>query len=62
MSAAGLLPALRDAFSERPIWREFSPHQLCVLLYLYAYTAEPADEFEIAAALPFAIEDFEGAA
>jgi len=60
--SAGVLPILREAFSQRPEWRGYSPHQLSVLMFLHGYTTEPADELEIAAALPFAYEDFEGAA
>jgi hypothetical protein len=55
------LPTLREAFSHRPEWREFSPHQLSVLMFLYGYSPEPLEEFEIGAALPFALEDSEGA-
>jgi hypothetical protein len=59
---AGVLPILREAFSQRPEWRGFSPRQLSVLMFLHGYTTEPTEEFEIAAALPFALEDYEGAA
>ena len=59
---AAVLAALRDAFSERPDWRGFSPHQLSVLLFLHGYTSEPAEDFDVEAALPFALEDREGAA
>jgi hypothetical protein len=62
VSAAGVLHILREAFSQRPDWRDFSPRQLSVLMFLHGYTTEPAEEFEKAAALPFALEDFEGAA
>lgn len=62
MSTAGVLPVLRQVFSERPERRDFSPRQLSVLMFLHGYTTEPAEEFEIAAALPFALEDYEGAA
>jgi hypothetical protein len=60
MSAA--LPILREAFSQRPDWRGYSPRQLSILLYLYGYTTEPEEELAIATALPFALEDLEGAA
>jgi hypothetical protein len=60
--SAGVLSILREAFSQRPEWRDFSPRQLSVLMFLHGYTSEPAEEFAIAAALPFALEDFEGAA
>jgi hypothetical protein len=62
MSAGGVLPILREAFSQNPEWRNRSPRQLSILMFLYSYTAEPEEEFEIAAALPFALEDLEGAA
>jgi hypothetical protein len=57
-----ILPTLREAFSQRPDWRRFSPHQLCVLMFLYGYSPEPLEEFDIEAALPFALEDWKGAA
>ena len=62
MSAADVLVALRCAFSERPDWHGFSPRQLAVLLFLHGYTSEPAGDFAVGAALPFALEDFQGAA
>jgi hypothetical protein len=60
--SAGVLPVLREALSQRPDWRGFSPRQLSVLMFLHGYTTEPAEEVEVAAALPFALEDLEGAA
>lgn len=62
MSGVSVLPNLREAFSERPDWRRFSPRPLSVLKFLHGYTTELAEEFDVAAALPFALEDFEGAA
>jgi hypothetical protein len=62
VSGAGVLPILREAFSERPGWRSYSPHQLSVLMFLHGYTTEPAEDFDVEAALPFALEDWEGAA
>jgi hypothetical protein len=62
VSAPDVLPILREAFSQRPDWRTFSPRQLSVLMFLHCYTTEPAKEFDMAAALPFALEDLEGAA
>ena len=56
------LPTLREAFSQRPEWRRFSPHQLSVLMFLHGYSAAPLSNFGIEAALPFALEDWEGAA
>ena len=58
----GALPTLREASSQRPEWRRFSPHQLSVLMFLYGYSPEPLEEFDIEAAPPFALEDWEGAA
>jgi len=60
--SAGVLSVLRKAFSQRPEWRSFSPRQLSILMFLHGYTSEPVEEFDIAAALPFALEDWEGAA
>ncbi len=57
-----VLAALREAFSQRPDWRVFSPRQLSVLMLLHGYTAEPASDFDVEAALPFALEDWAGAA
>lgn len=62
MSAAGVLLTLREAFGQRPDWRSFSPRQLSVLMFLHGYTSELAEEFDVAAALPFALENVEGAA
>jgi hypothetical protein len=62
MSAEDVLPILREAFSQRPDWRDYSPRQLSILMLLYGYTTEPVEEFEIEAALPFALEDLEGTA
>jgi hypothetical protein len=57
--AEDVLPSLREAFSQRPGWREFSPRQLSMLMFLRGYTAAPADEYAVAAALPFALGDAE---
>ena len=56
------LPALREAFSPRPEWRGFSPHQLSVLMFLNGYSPVPPDDFDIEASLLFALEDWEGVA
>jgi hypothetical protein len=56
------LPTLREAFSKRPDWRRFSPSQLSVLMFLYGYSVVPLEESDIGAALPFALEDWEGVA
>lgn len=57
-----VLPALREAFSQRPDWRQFSPHQLSVLLFLHGHLPTPPADFDVEAALPFALEDWEGVA
>ena len=56
------LPTLREAFSQRLEWRRFSPHQISVPIFLYGYSPEPLDDFDIEAALPFALKDREGVA
>jgi hypothetical protein len=56
------LPTLREAFSQRPEWRQFSPRQLSILMFLYGYSPEPLEEFDIEASLPFALEDWQGVA
>jgi hypothetical protein len=62
MNAASVLPVLREAFSQRPDWRSFSPRQLSVLMFLHGYLLEPPEDFEVATAVPLAIEDREGVA
>ena len=57
-----VLPILREAYFQRPEWRAFSPRQLSILMFLHGNTSEPLEEFDIAAALPFALEDWEGVA
>ena len=57
-----VLPALREAFGQRPNWRGFAPHQLSVLLFLHGYLSAPPEDLDVEAALPFALEDWEGAA
>jgi hypothetical protein len=52
VSAAGVLPILREAFSHLPDWCGFSPRQLSVLMFLHGYTDEPVEDFDIAAATP----------
>ena len=60
--SAIVLSVLREVFSQRPEWRSFSPRQLSILMFLHGYTSEPVEEFDIAAALLFALEDWEEAA
>jgi hypothetical protein len=57
-----ILPALREAFSQRPDWRGFGARQLSVLLFLHGYLSAPPEDFDVEAALPFALEDRAGAA
>ena len=56
------MPALREAFSQRPDWRGFGARQLSLLLFLHGYLAEPVEDFDVEAALPFALDDWAGAA
>ena len=57
-----VMPALREAFSQRPEWRGFGARQLSVLLFLHGYLSAPAKDFDVEAALPIALEDLDGAA
>lgn len=57
-----VLPALREAFGQRPEWRGFDARQLSVLLFLHGYLSAPPEDLDVVAALPFAFEDREGAA
>ena len=57
-----VLPALREAFGQRPEWRGFDARQLSVLLYLRGYLSTPPEDLDVEAALPFSLEDWEGAA
>jgi len=57
-----VLPALREAFSQRPDWRGFDAHQLSVIMFLYGYLSAPPEDADVEAALPFALEDRDGAA
>ena len=58
----GMLPALREAFGQRPEWRSFDANQLSKLLFLYGYIFEPPEDPEGEAAIPTALEDRAGAA
>jgi hypothetical protein len=58
----GVLPALLEALCQRPEWRTFSPYQLSVVLFLWGYLPTPPPDFDVEAALPFALEDQAGAA
>ena len=57
-----VLPALREALSQKPEWRGFSPRELSVVLFLWGYLSVPPSDFDVEAALPFALEDWAGAA
>jgi len=58
----GVLPALREAFSQRPEWGRFDAHQISMLLFLHGYLSAPPEDADVVAAVPFALEDREGAA
>lgn len=58
----GVLPALREAFFQRPEWRCFDARQLSVLLFLHGYLSAPPEDPDVEAAMPFALEDRDGAA
>jgi hypothetical protein len=57
-----VLSALREALSQKPEWCGFSPRELSVVVFLWGYLPTPPSDFEVEAALPFALEDREGAA
>ena len=58
----GVLPALREAFGQRPEWRGFDARQVSVLLFLHGYLSTPPEDADVEAAVPFALEDRDGAA
>ena len=58
----GVLPALREAFGQRPEWRGFDARQLSVLLFLHGYLSTPPEDADVEVAVPFALEDRDGAA
>ena len=57
-----VLPALREAFGQRPEWRAFDARQVSVLLFLHGYLSAPPEDADVETALPTALEDWEGAA
>lgn len=57
-----MLPALREAFSQRPNWCIFDANQLSKLMFLHGYLSAPTEALDVEAALPSALEDREGAA
>jgi len=57
-----VLSALREAFSQRPEWHGFSPHQLSVVHFLHGHLLILPADFDVESALPFALGDWEGAA
>jgi hypothetical protein len=58
----GVLPALREALGQRPEWRGFDARQLSVLMFLHGYLSTPPEDADVEAAVPFALEDRDGAA
>ena len=58
----GVLPALREAYSQRPEWRGFDARQLSFLLFLHGYLSTPSEDADVEAAMPFALKDRAGAA
>jgi hypothetical protein len=57
-----VLSALRDAFGQRPERRDFDARRLSVLLFLRGYPSTPPEDADVEAAVPFALEDRDGAA
>jgi hypothetical protein len=57
-----VLPALREAFGQRPNWRIFDANQLFKLMFLHGYLSAPPEDLDVETALPSALEDREGAA
>lgn len=57
-----VLPALREAFGQRPEWRGFDARPLSVLLFLHGYLSTPPEDPDVEAALPLALEDLAGVA
>ena len=57
-----VLPALREAFGQRPDWRIFDANQLSKLMFLHGYLSAPPEDLDMEAAIPFALEDWAGAA
>jgi hypothetical protein len=57
-----VLPALHEAFGQRPEWRAFDANQLSKLLFLYGYLSEPPEDPEVEATIPAALENRAGAA
>lgn len=57
-----VLSTLRDAFGQRPEWQGFDARQLSVLLFLRGYLSTPPEDADVEAAVPFALENRDGAA
>ncbi len=57
-----VLPALREAFGQRPNWRIFDANQLFKLMFLHGYLSAPPEDLDVESALPSALKDREGAA
>ncbi len=61
-SEEAVLPALREAFGQRPDCRIFDANQLSKLTFLHGYLSAPPEDLDVEAALPSALEGREGAA
>jgi hypothetical protein len=62
VSAAELLPLLRELFSRNPEYRDHEPWELAWLLFSLRYTDDLEDEGEIATAVVAARTDWTGEA
>ena len=49
-----VLPALREAFGQRPNWRIFDANQLFKLMFLHGYLSAPPEDLDVETALPSA--------
>ncbi len=60
MSAAQLLPAVRDLYSRQPEYFHHEPWELQHVLYSLGYVGDLADEAAVAAAVEVARGDWPG--
>jgi hypothetical protein len=60
MSAAKLLPAIRDLYSRHPEYLQLEPWELIGLLWSLGYTDDLADEGEVSSAVEVARTDWTG--
>jgi hypothetical protein len=58
VSAAELLPLIRELFSRNPEYRDLEPWHLAWLLFSLRYTNELENEHEISAAAEVARDDY----